>query len=68
MSLWKSDSSYVKKFIEDANEKDAKYLLLEHLEKFTTSVLVWYVDSLREYCRVAIAADECPRMQKLGEK
>ena len=50
----------VKTSIERANEEDAKYLLFEHLEKNAT------VDTLREYCKVAIAADGYPRMQELG--
>ena len=44
------------------DEEDAKYLLLEHLEKNAT------LDTLREYCKVAIAADGYPRMQELGRK
>ena len=44
------------------NDEDAKYILLEHLEKNAT------VDTLREYCEVAIAADGYPRMQELGRK
>ena len=48
--------------IDNANEEDAKYLLFQHLEKNAT------VDTLREYCKVAIAADGYPRMQKLGRK
>ena len=52
----------VKTSIEGANEEDAKYLLFEHLEKNAT------VDTLREYCEVAIAADGYPRMQELGRK
>ena len=52
----------VKTSIDGANEEDAKYLLFEHFEKNAT------VDSLREYCKVAIAADGYPRMQKLGRK
>ena len=52
----------VKTSIEGANEEDAKYLLFEHLEKNAT------VDTLREYCKVAIAADSHPRMQELGRK
>ena len=44
------------------DDEDAKYLLLEHLEKNAT------VDTLREYCKVAIAADGYPRMQELGSK
>ena len=44
------------------DDEDAKYLLLEHLEKNAT------VDTLREYCRIAIAADGYPRMQALGWK
>ena len=52
----------VKTSIEGANEEDAKYLLFEHLQKNAT------VDALREYCKVAIAADAFPRMQELGRK
>ena len=52
----------VKTSIEGANEEDAKYHLFEHLEKNAT------VDTLREYCKVAIAAKGFPRMQELGRK
>ena len=52
----------VKTSIEGANEEDAKYLLFEHLEKNAT------VDTLREYCKVAIAAGGFSRMQELGRK
>ena len=45
-----------------ANDEDAKYFLFEHLEKNAT------IDTLREYCEVAIAADGFPRMQALGRK
>ena len=56
-------SQAVRASIEGANEEeDAKYLLFEHLEKNAT------VDTLREYCKVAIAADGYPRMQELGRK
>ena len=55
-------SADVKTSIEDANEEDATYLLLEHLEKKAT------VGMLKEYCKVAIAADAFPRMQELGRK
>ena len=55
-------STDVKTSIEGANDEDAKYLLFEHLEKNAT------VDTLREYCKVAIAADGFPRMQTLGRK
>ena len=55
-------SEDVKASIERANEEDAKYLLLEHLEKNAT------VGMLKEYCNVAIAADAFPRMQELGRK
>ena len=48
--------------IATANEEDSKYLLFEHLEKNAT------VDTLREYCEVAIAADGFPRMQAFGRK
>ena len=44
------------------DDEEATYLLLEHLEKNAT------VGTLREYCKVAIAADGYPRMQKLGSK
>ena len=52
----------VKTSIEGANEEDARYLLFGHLEKNAT------VDTLREYCKVAIAAKGFPRMQELGRK
>ena len=52
----------VRTSIESANEEDAKYLLLEHLGKNAT------VGTLKEYCKVAIAADGYPRMQELGRK
>ena len=55
-------SQAVRTSIEDTNDEDAKYLLFEHLEKNAT------VDTLREYCKVAIAADGFPRMQELGRK
>ena len=55
-------SQAVRKSIEDATDEDAKYLLFEHLEKNAT------LDTLREYCTVAIAANGYPRMQELGRK
>ena len=55
-------SANVATSIEYADEEDAKHLLFEHLEMSAT------VDTLREYCKVAIAADGSPRMQKLGRK
>ena len=56
-------SQAVRASIEGAkDEEDAKYLLLEHLEKNAT------VDTLREYCKVAIAAEGFTRMQELGRK
>ena len=55
-------SSDVATALENANEDNAKYLLFQHLEKNAT------VDTLREYCKVAIAADGYPRMQELGSK
>ena len=48
--------------IATANDEDAKYLLFEHLDKNAT------VDTLREYCEVAIAADGFPKMQAFGKK
>ena len=41
----------VKTSIDSANDEDAKYILFEHLEKNAT------VDTLREYCKVASAAN-----------
>ena len=55
-------SSDVRTAIESANDEDAKYTLLEHLQKNAT------VDTLRVYCDVAIAANGFPRMQALGRK
>ena len=55
-------SADVKTVIESANDEDAKYILLEHLQKNAT------VDTLRVYCDVAIAANGFPRMQELGKK
>ena len=56
-------SQAVRASIEGTNEEEeATYILLEHLEKNAT------VDTLREYCKVAIAADGYPRMQELGRK
>ena len=55
-------SQDVRTDIERANDEDAKYTLLEHLEKHAT------VDTLRVYCEVAIAANGYPRMQELGRK
>ena len=55
-------SADVKTVIEDANDEEAKYLLLEHLQKNAT------VGTLSEFCEVAIAANGFPRMQELGRK
>ena len=52
----------VKTAINGANDEDAKYILFGHLETNAT------VDTLREYCSVAIAAKDFPRMQALGRK
>ena len=52
----------VRTAIEDASNEDAKYILLEHLQRNAT------VDTLRVYCEVAMAADGYPRMQALGRK
>ena len=48
--------------IRSADDKEAKELLFKHLHKYAD------VASLREYCRVAIAARAYPKMQNLGEK
>ena len=55
-------SDKVKAKIEAADEEDAKFTLLEHLQKNAT------VDTLRVYCDVAIAADGYAKMQALGKK
>ena len=55
-------SSDIRTAIETANDEDAKYILLEHLQKNAT------VDTLRVYCDVASAANGFPRMQELGKK
>ena len=52
----------VKTAINGANDEDAKYILFEHLETNAT------LDTLSEYCSVAIAAKGFPRMQALGRK
>ena len=48
--------------IETADSEDAKDILFEHLLHNAN------VATLREYCKMAIAADAFPKMQKLGEK
>ena len=48
--------------IDTANEDNTKYLLFEHLAKNVNE------NTLREYCKVAIAADGFPKMQALGRK
>ena len=55
-------SADVRTAIESANDEDAKYILLEHLQKNAT------VETLRVYCDVAIAANGYSRMQELGKK
>ena len=55
-------SANVRTTIESANDEDAKYTLLEHLQRHAT------VDTLRVYCDVTIAANGFPRMQELGKK
>ena len=55
-------SADVRTSIESANDEDAKYILMEHLQKNAT------VDTLKVYCDVAIATNGCPRMQELGKK
>ena len=46
--------------IESTNDETAKELLFEHL-KFNANVV-----TLREYCKMVIAAKTFPNMQKLG--
>ena len=48
--------------IENADSEDAKYILFEHLLHNAD------VAALMEYCKMVIAADAFPKMQKLGEK
>ena len=48
--------------IETADSEDAKYILFEHLLHNADVV------ALTEYCKMTIAADGFPKMQKLGEK
>ena len=48
--------------IENADSENAKEILYDHLQRNAD------VGALREYCKVAIAADALPNMQKLGEK
>ena len=48
--------------IETADSEDAKDILFEHLLHNADDAI------LREYCKMAIAADAFPKMQKLGEK
>ena len=48
--------------IKTANTRDAKEILFEHLHRNAD------VAALREYCKMAMAADGFPKMQKLGEK
>ena len=55
-------SADVRTAIESANDEDAKYILLEHLQKNAT------VETLRVYCDVATAANGYSRMQELGKK
>ena len=52
----------LRKQIEDADEEEARYLLFEHLEKYTT------LDTLRAYCKVASAAGGYAPMKELGKK
>lgn len=44
------------------NAEDAQEILFVHLKRNAN------VDTLREYCEVAIAAEGRPRMQALGKK
>ena len=47
--------------IKAADNGDAKEILFEHLHRNAD------VAAVREYCKMAIAADGFPKMQKLGE-
>ena len=48
--------------IKAADTRDAKEILFEHLHHNAD------VAAVREYCKMAMAAEGFPRMQKLGEK
>ena len=48
--------------IENSNNETAQEVLFEHLHSNAD------VATLREYCKMAIAADAYPKMQSLGDK
>ena len=48
--------------ISATNDDEDREILYDHLKHHSS------VDTLREYCKVAIAADGYPNMQKLAEK
>ena len=48
--------------IEKSNSKDAQEILYDHLKRHAN------VDSLKEFCEVAIDAEGHPNMQDFGEK
>ena len=48
--------------IESSDNKNAKEVLFHHLHRNAD------VAALREYCKMAVAADGFPNMQQLGEK
>ena len=52
----------VKSSIDTSNTKDAQEILYHHLTHHAN------VDTLMEYCKVAIDADGLPNMQALGRK
>ena len=52
----------VKSKIETSNTKDAREVLYHHLAHHVN------VDTLKEYCEVAIDAEGYPKMQSLGRK
>ena len=52
----------VKSDINTSNTKDAREVLYHHLAHHAN------VDTLREYCEVAIDAEGYPKMQSLGRK
>ena len=52
----------VKSDIKTSNTKDAREVLYHHLAHHA------HVDTLREYCEVAIDAEGYPKMQSLGRK
>ena len=52
----------IERRISATNDDEGREILYDHLKHHSS------VGTLREFCKVAIAADGYPNMQKLGEK